>query len=486
MPLDLSARNVILVLRRVPLRRYAGSFSCAQLSVARQKPRLPPFYLAGRIDFSRDDLDITGLEWRLLDSSLHTAGITGRGSVSVRRLPSFVAEASVRAEGGFSTLARLFEVHELTGGNFTLVTNTVYHNGQLQSRGHFQAREVEIRSPRFTPLRVALSSDYAADRAHLQFPNLRAAVLNGEIQGRADVSLQRSTPMFAVRTQVRGISVSDVLESFREGQTLMRNLPLRAGLNGSVDASWSGKLQNFASHFDLRFSPAEAGTPAGSRPLAGTVRGTARLNGEPSITLEAGDFHLPHSSLTTQGTLGGPQSNLVAQAQTSDFEEVRRLIQELSDPPIEIPLRLKSMAVFSGSMSGPMMNPLVRGQLRAGAFELGGWSWGGFEGGVTVASTRAQVSSGKLVSGGSAIIFDLGAALEKWRLTPASLVRVSAQAQDISVERLRDALNFPYPVTGRVSGTVNVEGTRSIQAGNSWFPGTSKACSNNGMSARAT
>src|SRR6266566_2369441 len=178
-PLDLSARNVILVLRRVPLRRYAGSFSCAQLSVARQKPGLPPLYLAGRIDFSRDDLDITGLEWRLLDGSLHTAGITGRGSVSVRRLPSFVAEASVRAEGGFSTLARLFEVHELTGGNFTLVTNTVYRNGQLQSRGHFQAREVEIRSPRFTPLRVALSSDYAADRAHLQFPNLRAAVLNG-------------------------------------------------------------------------------------------------------------------------------------------------------------------------------------------------------------------------------------------------------------------------------------------------------------------
>ena len=83
-PLDLSARNVILVLRRVPLRRYAGSFSCAQLSVARQKPGLPPLYLAGRIDFSRDDLDITGLEWRLLDSSLHTAGITGRGSVSVR------------------------------------------------------------------------------------------------------------------------------------------------------------------------------------------------------------------------------------------------------------------------------------------------------------------------------------------------------------------------------------------------------------------
>jgi translocation and assembly module TamB len=454
------------VLRRVGSRRYSGGLACSEARLGRLKWQLPPILLTTRIDFSQDDLELSGIEWRLAQETRSHSGVSGHGSIIVRRLPAFDAEASMRAKGDLKVLARLLRAGGLAGGDFNFTGNASYRHGRFQSRGHVQAGEVRVEAPPFRPEHMALSSDYLADLHRIEFPNLRASLLGGEAQGHAEVSFGRSPiPRFALRTEIRGISLSDVLQTLPAGGTLENDVRMAAGINGRAEATWNGRLENFQSQFELSLTPPQPGASAGLRPVTGSVRGSAILSGGLSLAVENAEFHLPHSSLTAQGTLSERESHVALRAQSSDFDEVRRLVQELTYPPTEIPLTLKSTATLVGSVSGPWSDPMVRGRLKLGGFVFRGWTWDGFEGTVSVSSNLARVSSGKLFGDGSTLRFEVSGGLENWKLTNNSSVHISAGTQAASAEGLQRILNLDYRLNGRLTGQVDLTATRTSVAG---------------------
>src|SRR5439155_949002 len=229
------------------------------------------------------------------------------------------------------------------------------------------------------------------------------------------------------------------------------------------DAAWRGKLGDFTSKFDLTFGRAK--DPPGSYPLSGFARGTAAIAPAPSISLDGAEFHLPHSSLRAQGTLAEAQSNLNVQFETSDFEENRSPIELMLGASQPLPVLLRSSATFAGSVLGPLGRPEIRGRLKLGPFEYRAWSWTDFEGDVIAAPNQLKVSDGKLLAGANAVTFDISAGLEGWKFTPRSQLRVAAEAERASLEGLRDALNVHAPVTGQVTGRIELQGTRSDLGG---------------------
>jgi len=462
-PLEMKASDVAVLLRYDPQRRYSGAVALSETKFETKGWSLPPISFASRLEFSRYQLRLPAFDFRLSGPGGPKGGVSGHGSLNLRRLPAPEAEASLQAKGEIPLLARALRIPDLEGGNFNWEGQFSYHNSKFEGRGRVQAYRASVRSPSFQPGLIDVSADYSFDRRRIVLPKLTVSLLGGTAQSRAEVLLEGLAPKFALHTQLRELDLAKSLQSVSSGQAVLALLPVAASLDGVVDAAWRGKLSDFTSKFDLTFGPTK--DPPGSYPLSGFARGTATIAPAPSISLEDAEFHLPHSSLKAQGTLAEAQSNLNVQFATSDFEEDRSPIETMLEASQPLPVLLRSSATFAGSVLGPLRRPEIRGRLKLGPFEYRGWSWTDFEGDVIAAPNQLRVSDGKLLAGANALTFDISAGLEGWKFTPRSELHVAAQAEHASLEGLRDALNVHAPVTGQVTGRIELQGTRSDLGG---------------------
>jgi len=454
--MDLSARNVALILNylRQP-QRYAGSVSSSELKWKNERWSLPPSSFSVQLEFSPQELDLKSLVWRC-------SGVTARGSADAHRLPILRAELSLQADGEVQGLAQALDVRGLRGGSFHLETLATYQDENLAAKGRVQGQGLLVASSPLDLGRIDVSADYSADRHHIDVSNLRAAVLGGFVEGQAQVSMEGTLPGFSLRSRLRGLNLQAAWKSLSEGRELLSRLPLAASVSGAMDAKWSGKPRNLTSNFDLTFEPPPAGGPTGARPLSGHARGAATAGQTLSLEVESADLHLPHSSLTGQGTLSELGSNLTFRLQTSDFAEWRSPAELLAEAPVR--LVLKSSATLAGSLAGSLNHPEIRGQLSLGPVTYQDSRWDGLEAGVLATPDLLQISSGRVTLGNSTLSFDLSASLRSWELAPDAELHVVAQAQRIPVESLQDALSTHYPLTGLLAGHLKLDGKRASLA----------------------
>lgn len=453
LPLELTAQDAAVMLRFSRGDSYSGSISSSELSLKGRGLPVLPISFATQIQFSSDHLEVGSLTWE-------SAGITGCGSFTLHRLPSLKGQGSFQASGELPALARALRLQELKGGNFNWEGQASYRDGKLEAKGRVRAHQLMLRTSSFEPGRIDLWADYSADLRHLEVSNLGVSLLGGTAQGWAEVSFQGSAPTFVLRTQIHELDLVRALESFSSGPAVVGRLHVAAVIDGSANAVWSGRLKNFVSQFNFTFNPLSGGD-AGSLPVLGFARGTAKIADGFVLELEDARLQTPHSSLTAHGTLEASQSSLAFQLSTSDFEEWRPLVEAWSAAPKPIPLALKSSSTFSGAVSGSVSRPQIRGRLKVGPFDYRGWMWDGFEANIVASPDLVQVSSGQLLGRNSALTFDASARLQDGRLTPQAPLHITAQAQRAPLEGLKEALNVRHPFSGFVTGRLDLDGTRS-------------------------
>ena len=499
-PLQLSARELAIVLRRSRLRReYSGSVAMSSLELHNQRWALPPITFSTLIEFSRSKLALTSLAWR-------TAGeppeVWGSGSLNLDRFPSLTAEASLRARGKIGALAQALDVREIQGGTFDWSGHLDFSGGKLASQGRIEVRDIRIESHSFQPGPLSVAADYTATPQRVNLSKLTASLLGGSVRGRAEVSLGRASKVL-VHADLSEIDLQQALHSARAEPAATR-VAFEARIGGAVEISWSQQPEALSARFEMRFEP-PGRLAGGLEPFTGSASGALTLgagigSGErrrparaPGLTIEplksrAGEtpalpaflntfsdrgfelalsqaeFHLPRTSLKAQGTFGSAQSNLQVQLATSSFDEVRPELELLlgTAPP---PLVLKSQATFAGNVQGGIASPAIEGELRVGAFEYGGWEWDGFQAGIGAGASLARITSGHLRAGASSLDFDLTAHLEDWQLTSSSAVDVIARADRTPLEGLLSALNLRYPLSGKLTGRMDLAGTESSLAG---------------------
>ena len=474
-PLDLGARGVAIVLQRSRLRRqYTGSVALASLELRDQHWALPAVAFSTRVEFSRSQLALSSLTWR---TAGEPPGVWGSGSLHLDRFPSLTGEASLRARGKIDVLVRAFNLTEVTGGSFDWDGHLDFSGGKLASQGRLQAHEVRIRSSFLAPGTINLTADYTATPQKVNLSKLALSAFGGSLNGRGEVFLGRPGPGLTLHADLAGISLQELFRSAPLAPAAVRELGVAAQVSGPVEASWMPQPRGemLTTRFALRFEPpveSNRGTAAGLRPLTGSAAGTATfaLGAQASpgfleINLEHAEFQLPRSSLKAQGTIGSDQSNLRVEFATSNFEEERSEAQLLLGLPAPVPLALKSQATFSGSLRGAMASPVIVGHLRAGAFEYAGWGWDGFQGDLLASAAFSRITSGRLLAGASSLLFDLTATTEDWEVTESSAVHLIARADRTPLEGLLGALNLRYPVSGNLTGHVDLSGTESSLEG---------------------
>lgn len=478
-PLDFSAKKVALVMRFNPVTtrlpsghalkdvssvlspgdRYVVSISSSELAYGLPGWTVPPLAFAAQLDFSRNDLALRSLTWR-------SSGFRGQASLSLYRLPSLNAQLALKAEGELPSVAKILGFPGVKSGSFAADTQATYQDGRqevFEAKGRLQARRLKVADPSFALGDIDLSTDYFVDRRHVKLSNLRLSLLGGTVQGRAEGSLQGSSPKFSVHTELQQLSLAQLLESISSARDITPRLHVDSSVGGTADVTWSGRLKNLNSSFDLSFEP--RGNQAGSRFVIGFARGTVKATPGLLVNLEDAELQTPHGLVRAGGTLGGGVVNLNVLLTTSDFEEWRPLADVWSKPEQPVPLVLKSPATFSGTVSGSIDQLQVRGRIAVGAFDLRGWGWDRLEANVLVSPELLQVSSGRLVHKDSALTFNIGLGLDHGLFTPSSVVHIIAEAQRTPLAGLCDALELHYPVEGSATGHLDLSGTRANLTG---------------------
>ncbi|HEV2493298.1 MAG TPA: translocation/assembly module TamB domain-containing protein [Terriglobia bacterium] len=459
---NLSARDVAVLLRYDLALRYQGHVAASLTQFDAGGYSLPPVTFATRLEFSRHELLLTDLVWHIAPSA-GLGLVSGQGSLSLHKLPETDVEFALQAKGDLLRVTQTLHFPELRGGSFEWTGQGSYHDQELEARGRFASRQVAVRATAYQADHIDVSADYTVDHRRIVLSRLTASLLGGTARGGGEVTLEGS-PRVRLRVELRGMDLQRSLKILAAGRPIPAPLPMAGQVSGTLDASWRGNLADLKSRFDLTLTPA-GGLPGG-RAVSGFARGSATAIGAgPVFEFEAAEFHTPHSSLTVKGLLGVRESNLAIGLTTSDFEEWRPLAESMFGVPPDLPVVLKSSAVLSGSVTGPLDRPGIRGQLKVGAFEYRGWTWAELEGTVEASPNRLHVSSGKLLGGSSTLTFDVSAGLSDWKFLPQSPVHITAEAERTSLEGLRDALNIHTPVSGLVTGRLKLEGSRSKLTG---------------------
>jgi translocation and assembly module TamB len=457
--LDLSAREVALLLhlRRGP--RYEGSLAASAVTTHMPRQSTPPLTFSTRFVLSQNELAVTSLVWQ-------SRGMTGQGSFTFHPVPEPEGYFSFQTSFDVAALISLLHLPGLQSGNLRLEGQGIYRHGEISAQGRLQTRQILFRNSQFNSGPLEASADYSLHGSQVAISNLKVLGWGGNALGDGQVSLAGPTPQFHVRARVRDMDLLALLHSFKSQPRLITQLRPASLIDGAVDLTWAGEFEKVKSEFDLHLS-APASHPPSFLPVSGDLRGSLETNHGFSVRLEDSNFHTPNSSLRAKGTLvesaarDESPSRLQIQWETTQFEEWRSVFEALVESAPQLPLSLKSPATLVGEVTGSIKNPEIRGALRVGAFEYRGWTWDGLEANVVARPEYFQVSSGRLSHGTSVFSLEASAQLEDWGIPKTSPVRFSARAQRTPLEGLKAALGIDYPVGGYVSGQINLVGTVS-------------------------
>jgi translocation and assembly module TamB len=460
---DLSARDVALLVHLRRGRRYEGSFAASAMT-ARGPAALPlPFTFSARFVLSQNEFNVSSITWQ-------SRGMSGRGSMSFHPAPEPEGYFSFQSNFDAAALNSLLRFPDWQNGSIRLEGQGVYRQGEITAHGRALGRQLSFRNAQFDTGPLEVSGDYSLERSRVHVSSLKVLGWGGSALGEAQLSLAEATPQFQVRARLRDMNLSTLLHASGSQPLFITLLRPAALVGGAVELTWAGKLEKLKSSFDLSFS-APAAPPAGFLPFAGGLRGSLEADHGFSVSVEDLDLHSSHSRLRAKGTLaesakpGESPASLQIQCETEQFDESRPVIEAVFGYATPLPLSFQSPATFVGEVSGSRREPHLRGALRLGKFTLRGWTWDGFQANIAATADSFQVSSGRLAKGTSLLNLETSAHFEDWRITKTSPVRFSARAQRTPLEGLEAALGIDYPLSGRLSGQVDLNGTPADLAG---------------------
>ena len=461
-PVEIDARELAILLR-MTRGRYNGTLSSSATSIRSPRWSFPPITFNSRFELSPSSLVFSSFAWQ-------APGTTGEASFTILPYPVLQASGSFHASTEIPALARVLHAPELRGGTLQFEGLAVYQDGNISAQGRAQARQVAVLAPGLPSLRMDGTTTYALEKTQLNFTNLLVSVWGGTVQGTLQVNFQDSPAKFRLNSRLHQVRLDNVLDSAGTPPLLATQMRPVSMADGALNATWSGRGEGLKADFDLTLQR-PAATPRNVLPVSGMAHGTLEDGRGLTLHLTDSEFQTPHSTITARGTfapaIASPAAAepLALNIITDNFEEWRPFFEALVAAPSGIPLELKSRAEFSGQLSGGHEEPSLQGRVKMGQFLYHGWTWDRLTAGINLHRDFVQISGGRIEHAKSSFDLNASAHLDHWRLTPTSVVQLSAQAQRTPIEGLKAAINSDIPLGGSVTGRVDVEGTTANLTG---------------------
>jgi translocation and assembly module TamB len=454
-PLQLSAQGLAVAIgaRR---QTYSGSISAELVALSNPDFSLPAVAGSTRLVLARNSLQLQNLVWR-------SPGLSGGGDVSLQWVPSLESAFSLHAAGDVSPVARVLLRTEIRQGTFSADSQGTYRDGALDARGHMDVRH-------FLPVRgylgsnpLEIASDYRIEGRDFRLTRLTASLLGGRARGDAEISYSGRTPSYKAGLDLQDFDLGRSIALLPHGREILSDFPVASRASGRIDVS--GSAAKAESRFDLRLDP--SGALVGREPLTGFIRGVANFNARSSVELEAAVLRTSHSALKFSGSVDPSNCQLRIQMQSTDFGEWKKPAEFIAERPL--PVELNSTASFSGTLTGPAARPMITGHFQVGSFEYQSWKWTGMQADVAAGPSQLRLTSGRLLGPRSTLTFQSTVSLQDWQYAAGDPFEVSARAAKTSIQGLREVLGVQAPVSGDVSGELQVSENHSDLDGGASF-----------------
>ncbi len=315
--------------------------------------------------------------------------------------------------------------------------------------GQLRATELTYRDPDLHFDHVQLSSRIDADPKKIEMTNLHAALLGGQVQGRA-------TLMNFDRFEIKGSLSGFVATSLAE---LMHATPL------PVDAQVSGPFEASGSLSALKYRRIDASaqltlTPSGGAQVNGYI--DAHYDGERQyLDLAKSFIALPSSRVELSGGMGlqsgGYRGQLQVHLSSRNLDDLLVIAPAIKTLPVTLQ---KGYAEFKGTINGALDSPAIAGHVNATNILIEKQSIEAFSADVNASGNQLQVRNGVLAYQTMRARLAGTLALHQWKADNQSPVTATASMQNADIANLFALLGqSQIPVRGSLIAEAQVNGT---------------------------
>ena len=399
---------------------------------------------------------------------------TGKSHVTAHAHLSDYANLAI--EGNYEAvvfteeLARVLKRSSIPIGQVTATGNLRYRN--ISNRpfldatyidGHFGSLQLALTVGRVsTPLK-SIQGTYSLDQGNLHVQNLQAELFHGRVSANMEMLNLTGNSKSRLEAMLKNVSLSDVSNALPAGS--YQRVRIVGSANSNVQATWSDGFQHLIAHSHTVIS-SRAQTSKGSSaiPLDGIV--DVNYDGARDVA-SFGQSYLRTGStqISLSGTLSR-QSSLTVEANTSNLHEVADLVTEIqaatgNSVGTFSPYDLQGSARFNGQVRGSVSSPDIEGQLTANEIQIDGSRWRILRTSLDVSPSRVVLQDGFLANSRQGQLSFRGrAGLEEWSLKPSGPISLHVAATSLSIADFERLANAQYPVSGILSGNINLEGSR--------------------------
>ena len=341
--------------------------------------------------------------------------------------PTTHADYSITVNG--AELRRVMNVATVPTGEI-LINGTADYASQpnkalldsVSMTGDVSSKELLVRTPDIRTTIRNISAHYQVANGDAAVQNLRANLLGGELTGQAAVRDLSGEENGHAALDLHNISLADA-KSLANSASL-KQISLRGDVNGKVDATWNGSMENLLARADATVNstvaPVRAEAGGQTVPLNGVLHALYNGNNQ-SIALNDSYLRTPETSLKLNGTVG-ERSALRVNLQANDLAELENLadIFQTQKPgePAPAPLALGGKLSFNGTVSRSISAPEVQGQLNGTNVQVHGASFKVVQADVDASPSNVAISHGLIEPNPQGQVnLELHASLRDWSFT---------------------------------------------------------------------
>ena len=478
-PLDLAANDVSASLDYSLLhRRYDGNLRIGKADTHVDGYR--PVAWAGEAHF---ELSGDGLVVNSLKASSGHSNVVASGRVVEFSNPSAVGQYDLNinlAEAG--AVARRLQMR---AGALHLTGSGSWSNSAFSTSGKLQGNDLDWRDDSFRLQHVSVSTQFTVNPQQLALSDLKAILLGGAVSGEAQImNWQKSgltkPPASAeqrgsAHLVIKSISAEALAVALSSTERPLFRVKPVGIITGSVETHWKGAPENATSEVKVSVvSPQEV--QPDQLPVNGRVEAVYRAAaGE----LEVSEFlaSTRASQVKASGTLSR-RAALTFSVATSNFQEWQQVLEALGYQE-RFPFSMQGRASFAGTATGKMTEIALAGKLQSQNFEIvipassslprRTVRWDSLGGDVQLSPRAFAIHNGVLHRGTAMIRFDAEAALNQRQFTDSSPFRARLQMRDAEVAELLGITGYQYPLTGKLTLSMQAAGTRALPEGQGSF-----------------
>jgi len=303
-----------------------------------------------------------------------------------------------------------------------------------------------------------LQGKYQLANGALRARGIEADLLGGRMIGDVDMQNIDTAPSSRVRAALHGISLH-AAQAIADRPEL-KNIAISGVLDGTTEAAWTGSVSNVRARSDLIVRAAKnSRTPSATQiPVDGVVHATYD-SPKNLLTLHQTTLRIPSTTLTAEGQISR-RSNLQIHATASDLHQLADLVSAFRPTP-GAPLMVSGSSALNATVQGSIQKPQISGTIQAEDLRVQGSEWKSAALSFQADPSRIVVSKGTLVSArqGEAS-FAANISLRQWAYLPSNPIRANLSLQQMSLADLQHLANVQYPVTGKLSANVSVDGSQ--------------------------